>query len=78
MITMDERIRITKSILVGKKNGVDIYYIEGCYPKDTADPVTLPTQDIATGSILEEIETGTVKQFSEKSSTWVDQFSFQS
>lgn len=76
MLAMDQRIRITKAQLVGKKDGVDIYYIEGCYPKDETDPVVLPTQDIGTGSFLEEVETGMIKQYSEESG-WVDQGTIQ-
>lgn len=76
MVAMDPRIRITKAQLVGQKNGVDVYYIEGCYPKDENDPVTLPTQDIATGSFLEEVETGMIKQYSEESG-WVNQGTIQ-
>lgn len=38
---------------------------------------TKPTNQIANGSILVEIDTGTVFFFNEDSSTWVEQFSFQ-
>ena len=77
MVQMDKRIRVTKSQMVGKEDGVEIFYIEGFYPQDESDPVTLPTNGIATGSILEEIETGNIVQFSEGSNTWVSQFSIQ-
>lgn len=77
MLAMDQRIRITEDILVGVKNGVDIHYIEGAYPKDENDPVVLPTEDIATGSFLEEVETGMVKQFTEATSEWIDQGTIQ-
>lgn len=36
-----------------------------------------PTENIRNGSILVEIDTGTVFFFNEDSSTWVEQFSFQ-
>lgn len=38
---------------------------------------TKPTNQIANGSILVEIDTGTVYFFNEESEEWVEQFSFQ-
>lgn len=38
---------------------------------------TKPTNQIANGSILVEIDTGNVFFFNEDASTWVEQFSFQ-
>lgn len=77
MVQIDSRIRVTESKLVGMKNGVEIYYIEGFYSQDESDPIALPVEGISTGSILEEVETGNIKQFSERSSSWVSQFSIQ-
>lgn len=48
-------------------------YCEGfCLSTDTK-----PTDGIANGSILVEIDTGNVFFFNEEASTWVEQFSFQ-
>lgn len=73
MFDFDKRIRITKSVGVGSKNGEQVFYIEGCYPKDDNNPVVLPIVGVATGSFLEEVESGMVKQFTEGTSEWVDQ-----
>ena len=37
-----------------------------------------PTENIATGSIFVEVDTGKVYFFNAAASTWVEQFSFQS
>ena len=37
-----------------------------------------PTENLATGSILVEVDTGKVYFFNSASTTWVEQFSFQS
>lgn len=78
MFDFDKRIRITKSIGVGTNNGEQVFYIEGSYPKDDNDPVVLPTVGVATGSFLEEVESGTVKQFTEATSEWIDQGTIKS
>lgn len=57
--------------------GSRFFYVEGCYPKDDNNPVALPIEGVATGSLLEEVETGMVKQFTEGTSTWVDQGTIQ-
>ena len=77
MFDYDKRIRINKSVGVGNKNGEQVFYIEGCYPKDDNDPVVLPTVGVATGSFLEEVESGMVKQFSEDAEGWIDQGTIQ-
>ena len=37
-----------------------------------------PTEGVAQGSILSEVDTGKVYFFNETAATWVEQFSFQS
>lgn len=52
----------------------DKRYIEGfCLSTDTK-----PTEDIAEGSILTEVNTGKVFFYNATAETWVEQFSFQS
>ena len=47
--------------------------IEGSY--EEANDLTLPTVGIATGSALEEVISGMIKQFRESTGEWEDKFS---
>ena len=73
MPEIDERIRVTLCIPVGEKDGVPVFHIEGSY--EAANDLTLPTVGIATGSALEEVASGMIKQFRESTGEWEDKFS---
>lgn len=65
---------IKVSTFFDRENNKQLQLIEGaCESTDTK-----PTTDIATGSIMIEVDTGDVFFFSEKTGTWIPQFSFQS
>lgn len=66
---------MVRTIIVGSHVQGDavLSQIEGsCLSSDTK-----PTAGIANGSIMVEVDTGTVFFFNETSSEWVEQFSFQ-
>lgn len=64
------RVKQTTQFISG---GNVLSLIEGsCLAADTK-----PTAGIANGSIMVEVDTGTVFFFNETSSEWVEQFSFQ-
>ena len=68
-------VRITKvSTFFDRENNKQLQLVEGAC-ESTDDK---PKVDIATGSIMIEVDTGEVFFFSEKSNAWVPQFSFQS
>ena len=59
-------------VLFEKTYGIGKKYVEiSCVSTDVK-----PTEDILTGSILTEVDTGKVYFFDESLSTWVEQFSF--
>lgn len=61
------------STFFDKENNRQIQLVEAaCESTDEK-----PTADIATGSIMIEVDTGEVFFFSEKTGTWVPQFTFQ-
>ena len=60
-------------VLVEKTYGIGKKYVEiSCISTDVK-----PTEDILTGSILTETDTGVVYFFDEDSGEWIEQFSFQ-
>ena len=65
-------IRIIKTVVIPAESGM-IEYIEGFCESDD----TMPAGNIATGSIMTEVNTGDVYFYSEESEEWVKQFSFQ-
>jgi len=68
-------VRITKvSTFFDRETNKQLQLVEGaCESTDSK-----PTGDIATGSIMIEVDTGEVFFFSEKTNSWIPQFSFQS
>lgn len=68
-------VRLTKvSTFFDKATNTQLQLLEGAC-ESTDDK---PTAGIATGSIMIEVDTGEVFFFSEKTGTWIPQFSFQS
>jgi len=68
-------VRMLKvSTFFDRANNKQLQLVEGAC-ESTDDK---PTVDIATGSIMIEVDTGEVFFFSEKTGDWVPQFSFQS
>ena len=66
-------IRILKSEVVAKAPDDTVYYVEGsCLSTDTK-----PTDGIANGSVMVEVNTGDVYFYNESGEAWVKQFSFQ-
>lgn len=58
---------------ITNENGTSIRYVEiACDSSETK-----PTTGIGDGSIATETNTGKVYFFNEKTSTWIEQFSFQ-
>ena len=59
-------------------DGTPMHYIECCGNSDWTKPTTgLDSSALCAGSIALEVDTGTVFLWDEKTSAWIEQFSFQ-